>query len=61
MCSFVLSVLDVQKLNSNDRNEVHRELKRRKASIESQLTELQEQLTRVDAALGTWNTKNQRT
>jgi hypothetical protein len=60
MCSFVLSVLDVQKLNPNDRNDVEKELKRRKASIESQLTELQEQLTRVDTALGTFNTKNLR-
>jgi hypothetical protein len=60
MCSFVLSVLDVQKLNPNDRNDVEKELRRRKTSIESQLTELQEQLTRVDTALSTFNTKNVR-
>jgi hypothetical protein len=60
MCSFVLSVLDVQKLNPNDRNDVEKELRRRKTSIESQLTELQEQLTSVDTALSTFNTKNVR-
>jgi hypothetical protein len=57
MCSFVLSVLNVQALSHEEREKVEKELRERRDTINGQLQNLNTQLDKVNQALSIFDQK----